>query len=211
MRHVTGLQVIGFLSVSVLLSFPALAQERGHEEHGGAPHGQVRGVGGGHVPARGPAPYRAPQAHSAPEQHGAPQEHGARQEQSAPSPEHRSFADQRGHPEAPHVHASGDRWIGHDSGRDDAHYHLDRPWEHGRFAGGFGRDHVWRLGGGEPSRFWFSGFYFSVAPYDIGYCGDWLWDNDQIVIYEDPDHDGWYLAYNTRLGTYVHVEYLGNN
>jgi hypothetical protein len=145
-------------------------------------------VGGGYIPPHGPAPARA--GHAAP---AAP--HG--------------FSDKAGHPEAPHVHTNG-KWVGHDTGRDDARFHLDHPFEHGHFTGGFGRGHVFRIEGGGPGRFWFGGFYFSVADPDLGYCNDWLWGTDQVVIYEDPDHDGWYLAYNVRLGTYVHVQYLGN-
>jgi len=120
-----------------------------------------------------------------------------------------NYQDKAGHPTVPHVHPNG-QWIGHETGKSDPHYHLDHPWEHGRFTGGFGRSHVYRLVGGGPGRFWFAGFYFSVAPYDVGFCDGWNWGGDEIVIYDDPDHVGWYLAYNVRLGTYVHVMYLGN-
>lgn len=176
---------IGLLAVSLMVSVPAFAQ---HEGHGGG--GGMRGggggmrVGGGFIPSHGPAPFR-----------------GGREAGSG-------RGDEAGHPAAPHVHSDG-AWVGHDSGRGDGHYALDRPWEHGRFTGGFGPSHVFHLGGGSRDRFWFGNFLFSVAPFDFGYTDGWLWDSDPIVIYEDPDHIGWYLAYNPRLGTYVHVNYLG--
>jgi hypothetical protein len=203
--------LFGLFLAFVLLAIPAAAQQRG---------GGVRGVGGGHVPSHGPAPHPgpAPAAKPAPsrppENQSRPPETQSRppENQSRPAPEPvRSYADKKGHPEAPHVHSSGDKWVGHDTGKDDAHYHLDHPFEHGHFTGGIGKGHSFRIEGGGPSRFWFGGFYFGVAPYDFGYCDGWNWGTDNIVIYDDPDHDGWYLAYNVRLGTYVHVQYLGNS
>jgi hypothetical protein len=144
------------------------------------------------------------------EHHPAPPSHGPGEFHGTPHPvePNRNLQDKPGHPNAPHVDKNN-KWVGHDTGRDDARYHVDHPWEHGRFNGGVGRDHVWRIGGGGPGRFWFNNWYWSVAPADFGYCDGWMWDSDNIVIYEDPDHLGWYLAYNVRLGTYVHVMYLG--
>jgi len=174
---------IAFFAVTLLLALPVVAQKKSS--------GPKPQVGGGHIPARGPSPVRKPAA---------PPKAGAQAH----------YNDRDGHPNAPHVDIKGDKWVGHDTGKNDARYHMDHPWAHGRFNGGFGRDHVFHLAGGGPGRFWFGGFYFAVAPFEFDLCSGWLWDGDQIVIYEDPDHDGWYLAYNARLGTYVHVEYLGN-
>ncbi len=163
-------KTIGLL---VLVCAVAFAQERG----GGRP----AAVGGGHVGDRGPASTKA----SKPPRVSA---HPAPSEPPAVAQNHIA-ADKKGHPELPHVDAKNDQWVGHKSGANDPHYQLDQPFEHGRFTGGFGPQHVFRLAGGNRDCFWFE-------------------NGDQIVIYEDPDHIGWYLAYNPRLGTYAHVEYL---
>jgi len=177
------------LATLLVLSVPAYAQHNKGGQSQPSSGGQSHPSGGGghqSTPKSGPRPFT-----------GTP--HAAEPQ--------RNYNSKAGQPNAPHVDKK--TWVGHDSGRGDANYHVDHPFEHGRFTGGFGRGHVWRLGGGGPNRFWFNNWYWSVAAFDMAFCDGWLWDSDNIVIYADPDHDGWYLAYNERLGTYVHVMYMG--
>jgi hypothetical protein len=110
----------------------------------------------------------------------------------------------------PHVDARAN-WVGHEPGPRNQRYFVRHPWPHGHFAGPIGAGHVYRVSGfyAPRHRFWFGRSAFVVAEPDWQYVDDWDWNADQIVLYDDPDDDGWYLAYNTRLGAYVHVTFDG--
>ena len=108
-------------------------------------------------------------------------------------------------------HVSNDHWYGHDA-PNDKRFHIDHPFPHGRFEhfGPSYRYSVTRIDH-DHHRFWFpGGFYFQIADWDWPLAADWCWDcGDDFVVYEDPDHVGWYLLYNIHTGVYVHVTYLG--
>ena len=108
-------------------------------------------------------------------------------------------------------HVNHDRWYGHDR-PDDPRFHLAHPYEHGRFAK-IGPSYRYSVSRFDPvgHRFWLGSSAFVIAPFDYGLAADWCWncDGDDFVVYDDPDHPGWYLLYNIHTGAYIHVQYGG--
>jgi len=186
---------IGILAAMLAISTPALAQRGG-------------GGGGDHKKDSPPPPRRTEPEHKDPvvqrvPERGPPTVATPRRELPG---ERRDFADRPGHPGRPHV--DGVIWIGHDHGRGDARFRLQHPWAWGHFTR-IGPSYRWHIRGGGPDRFSIGVGYFRVARWEYAYVNDWYWDRDEILFYDDPDADGWYVAYNVRLGTYVHVLYIG--
>src|SRR5580704_7771906 len=105
---------IALAAVLLTLTAPSfvLAQKGGAGNHGlAAPRTPAQ------IPSRGPAPFRGTPHAAAPAPAPAPAPRGG---QTAPA---RNYAEKAGHPNVPHV--DGNKWVGHDTGRNDANYHLD--------------------------------------------------------------------------------------
>lgn len=109
-------------------------------------------------------------------------------------------------------HVNNNKWYGHDK-PNDKRYHIDHPFEHGRFAD-VGSSHRFRVErfDRDHHRFYLpGGFFFEIASFDWDAAADWCWDcGDDFVVYDDPDHDGWYLIYNVHTGLYIHAQYMGS-
>lgn len=121
----------------------------------------------------------------------------------APEPERRDGGRVNSMP-----HVNHNQWYGHDR-PDDPRFRVARPYAGGRFEhlGPSYRYNVSRFDA-PHHRFWLGGFGFEIAAWDWAEASDWCWDcnEDDLVVYDDPDHPGWYLIYNVHTGEYVHAQ-----
>jgi hypothetical protein len=107
-------------------------------------------------------------------------------------------------------HVNHDRWYGHDR-PDDPRFRQTQAFAHGRFTN-LGPSHRYGVSRFDQvgHRFWLGNSGFLIAPFDWALATDWCWNcGDDFVVYDDPDHPGWYLLYNTETGAYIHVQYGG--
>lgn len=208
-------QGVHFVALSSICLWVCLGPGLSAQERGAPPKQEQqrggRGQAGGknfpqHGPARGSAQPRAATPSAAPAARGGEARGGEARggEPQGGRPEERGGTANRAPAVAARPHVEGQQWVQHEHVP-----RIDHPFPHGQFRPGFGPTHVFRIEGGNRERFWFSGNYFEVAPVDWPYVVDWDWNGDPIAIYPDPDDPGYYLAYNGRLGTYVHVIFLG--
>lgn len=184
----------------VALSLPLLAQRPGEGQRPAEPRGETQRPAEMQRPAE-PA-HNAPRAN----QGRIPAPPPKREPHAKPEPDRRV----PGHiNNTPHV--SNDHWYGHDK-PNDTRYRLARPFEHGHFEH-FGPSYHYNVVRIDPNlhRFWLpDGYFFDIAAWDWPLVSDWCWNcGDDFVIYDDPDHPGWYLLYNIHTGAYVHVQYMG--
>ena len=112
----------------------------------------------------------------------------------------------------PHVavpYVRDGHWYGH-AAPDDVRFRLARPFEFGRFAHA-GPGHVYRVSRVElgARQIWLPGGRFEIADWEWATTAPWCWTCDDFVVYLDPDHAGWYLVYDVRMGEYVHARFLG--
>lgn len=99
----------------------------------------------------------------------------------------------------------------HEKDRDDRHDRgLHKGWyKHGRYKD---VKHVWKIRTYEVRTrrvVLVDRSTWVIASYDIPRCRDWAWDRDEVYVYDDDRHPGWYLLFNSRLGRHVHVEFFG--
>ncbi len=213
MRTRTGFITIPLIGLFACFALNLYAQQQGREGKNGGQENRGAQHFPQHGPERGSAQQR-PEARGGNQQPSRPEVRGGASQTGRP--EARGGEGQSGRPEesrgapnhaagnAARPHVQGEQWVQHEHVP-----HIDRPFPRGQFRLGFGASHVFHIEGGNRERFWFHGNYFEVVSIDWPYVADWNWNGDPIAIYEDPDDPGYYLAYNGRLGTYVHVIYLG--
>jgi hypothetical protein len=186
-------------AITLVLAVPALSQGR-EEPHTGTMQRPAE-------PQRGEMQHPAPAANQPRANQGhIPEAPPQRAPRAKPEVERRPTGHINSTP-----HVNNNTWYGH-AKPNDARFHLDHPWEHGRFEhiGPSYRYNIVRI---DPNlhRFWLpNGYYFDIAAWDWALAQDWCWTcGDDFVVYEDPDHPGWYLLYNLMTGAFVHVMYMG--
>lgn len=115
-------------------------------------------------------------------------------------------------PQRPSTHVPyvrDNNWYGHATPT-DTRFQLARPFASGRFTQ-VGPGHVFRAARTDLAarHVWLPGGEFEIVPSEWDVTAPWCWTCDDFVVYDDPDHAGWYMLYDTRMGEYVHAQLVG--